>query len=89
MVRNQVIGKDMPSATVTSKGQITVPKEIREHLGIEPGDRITFEIGSEGAVTVESATVDVRSLRGALKRRGGSVSQKAMDLAIRRGATGR
>ena len=79
----------MPSATVTSKGQITVPKEIRDHLGVEPGDRLSFQIGSNGEVIVEPETVDVRSLRGMLKRRGRRVSLEAMDLAIRRGATGK
>ncbi|HYM61038.1 MAG TPA: type II toxin-antitoxin system PrlF family antitoxin [Thermoanaerobaculia bacterium] len=81
--------KDMPNATVTSKGQITVPKEIRDHLGVEPGDRISFQIGRGGEVIVQSETVDVRSLRGVLKRRGRPVSLRAMELAIRRGAAGR
>jgi antitoxin PrlF len=78
----------MLTATLTSKGQITIPKEVRDHLGVEPGDRISFSIGSEGSVTVESETVDMRSLRGLLKshRR---VSPKAMEKAIRRGASGR
>jgi antitoxin PrlF len=79
----------MPSATVTSKGQITVPKEIREHLGIEPGDRVNFQIGSGGEVIVEPESIDIRSLRGMLKHRGKRVSLEAMELAIRRGASGR
>lgn len=74
----------MPTATVTSKGQITVPKEIRDHLGVEPGDRLSFQIGSSGEVIVEPETVDVRSLRGMLKRRGRRVSLRDMELAIRR-----
>jgi len=78
----------MPSATLTSKGQITIPKKVREHLGIEPGDRVSFNIGSEGDVTVEPETVDVRSLRGMLEARR-RVSLQAMESAIRRGASGR
>ena len=78
----------MPSATLTSKGQITIPKEVREHLGIEPGDRVSFNIGSAGDVTVEPETVDFRSLRGILKSRK-RVSLHAMETAIRRGASGR
>ena len=77
----------MPSATLTSKGQITIPKKVREHLGIEPGNRVSFNIGSED-VTVEPETVDVRSLRGMLKARR-RVSLQAMESAIRRGASGR
>src|SRR5215212_10802959 len=76
--------KHMASATVTSKGQVTVPKEIRDHLGLEPGDRVRFQIGSGGEVIVEPETVDIRSLRGMLKRRGRRVSLRDMDLAIRR-----
>ena len=79
----------MARATMTSKGQITVPKEIREHLGLEPGDRISFQIGSDGEVIVEPETLDVRSLHGMLKRQGRPVSLRAMDAAIRRGASGR
>ena len=76
----------MPSATVTSKGQITVPKEIRDHLAVKPGDRLNFQIGSGGEVVVEPETVDIRSLRGRLKRKGRRVSLRDMELAIRRGA---
>ncbi len=79
----------MPSATVTSKGQVTVPKEIREHLGIEPGDRVNFQIGSGGEVIVEPEPVDIRSLKGMLKHHGRRVSLEAMEEAIRRGASGR
>ena len=79
----------MPTATITSKGQITVPKEIRDHLGVAAGDRLSFQIGSTGEVVVEPETVDVRTLRGMLKHRGRPVSLEAMDRAIRRGAAGR
>jgi AbrB family looped-hinge helix DNA binding protein len=79
----------MPSATITSKGRITLPKEIREHLGVATGDRLSFQIGGAGEVVVGAQTYDVRTLRGMLKHRGRSVSLKAMDRAVRRGATGR
>jgi antitoxin PrlF len=79
----------MAAATVTSKGQITVPKEIREHLGIEAGDRLSFEIGARGEVTIQPETIDVRTLRGMLKRRGRRVSLEDMENAIRRGASGK
>jgi len=38
---------------LTSKGQVTLPKRIREHLGLKPGDRVEFAIRSDGAVVVE------------------------------------
>lgn len=37
----------MSVGTMTSKGQITVPREIREALGLEPGDRLRFELDGE------------------------------------------
>lgn len=37
----------MPVGTMTSKGQITVPKEIREAVGLEPGDRLLFDLDGE------------------------------------------
>ncbi|MFH5801042.1 AbrB/MazE/SpoVT family DNA-binding domain-containing protein [Haladaptatus sp. DYF46] len=40
------------SARVTSKGQVTIPKPIRERLGIDEGTTVTFEIHSDGTVTV-------------------------------------
>ncbi len=78
----------MPSATLTTKGQITIPKEIRDHFGLEPGDRLSFNIGTDGELTVEPETVDIRSLRGVFKSRK-RVSLQAMETAIRRGASGR
>jgi AbrB family looped-hinge helix DNA binding protein len=88
-VRQHIFGKDMAKATLTSKGQITIPKEIREHLGVDAGDRLNFEPRSGGDVLVQAETVDLRSLRGALKRRGKRVSLSAMAEAIRRGASSR
>ena len=35
-------------AKVTSKGQITIPREIRQALGVQPGDRVLFESDNEG-----------------------------------------
>jgi len=78
----------MPRSTLTSKGQITLPKEIRHHLGLESGDRVNFEI-RDGAVVVEAETIDLRTLRGIVKRRGKRVSLAAMEKAVRRGAAGR
>ena len=76
----------MARSTLTSKGQITLPKEVREHLGVDAGDRINFVIRESGEVLVEPETVDVRSLRSVLKRKGRSVSLAEMDRAVRRGA---
>jgi len=44
----------MPTSTITSKGQTTVPKQIRDALDLAPGDRLTWELnGGRVAVTTE------------------------------------
>lgn len=44
----------MPSSTITSKGQTTVPKEVRDALDVGPGDKLTWEInGGRVAITTE------------------------------------
>ena len=78
----------MASSKITSKGQITVPKAVRETLALYPGDRVSFVIHEDGTVTVEAETVDLPSLRGVVKSGGRQVSVEQMNEAIRRGATG-
>ena len=79
----------MPASKLTSKGQITVPKDIRDALGVQPGDRIAFTIKRDGTVTVAADTIDVRSLRGSLKSDVRGVTLEAMDEAIRKSAAKR
>jgi AbrB family looped-hinge helix DNA binding protein len=77
----------MAASTITSKGQITVPKAVRERLALQPGDRLSFIIHDDGTVTVEAETVDLTSLRGVVKSGGRHVSVEQMDDAIKHGAT--
>lgn len=44
------------SFKLTAKSQVTVPKDVREALGVGPGGRISFEIGSDGRVTLSSVS---------------------------------
>ena len=75
----------MPSATLTSKGQITLPKRVRELLQLKAGDQVDFVVGESRQVTLRAASLDVAELRGLLRRRGRRpVSVAAMDAAIRR-----
>ena len=77
----------MATATLTSKGQTTIPKEVRDHLHVSPGDKLDFLIDAEGRVVVRPATLDVRQLKGMLKRkRAKPVSLEEMDRAIAEGA---
>ncbi|MFT7624993.1 MAG: antitoxin PrlF [Myxococcota bacterium] len=57
----------MPATTITSKGQVTLPKAIRDAMGVRPGDRVRFTRRSDGTVVVEPDTVDVRTLEGMLQ----------------------
>lgn len=58
----------MPTATLTSKGQVTIPKAVRELLNVDAGDQIDFVVTERGDVVVRSVSVDIRELRGLLKR---------------------
>jgi antitoxin PrlF len=53
-------------ARMTSKGQVTIPAELRQRLGTEPGDRLRFTVDDHGAVTVEKATLSLAELRATL-----------------------
>ena len=75
----------MPTATLTTKGQVTIPKEVREHLGVETGDRLSFVVQEDGTVVVKPITRHVRELGGLLRRPGQRpVSVDEMDQAIAR-----
>lgn len=62
----------MPTATVTSKGQVTVPKKVRQHLHLEEGDQVDFVIDSEGEVHLQPVRGSVERLFGMLHRPGAS-----------------
>ena len=80
----------MPSATLTSKGQITLPKPIRDRLRLAAGDRVDFIVKDDGTVVLRPVTVDVRELKGLLHREGlKPLSVEEMNAVIRRRAAGR
>jgi antitoxin PrlF len=43
------------ATTVTSKGQVTIPKPVREHLGIVPGSKVEFRCAADGSIVIERA----------------------------------
>jgi AbrB family looped-hinge helix DNA binding protein len=73
-------------ATLTSKGQITVPKRVRDALAVQPGDKLAFRIHDDGSVTVEAETVDLGTLRGAIKAKVRGVTVDDMKETVRRSA---
>jgi antitoxin PrlF len=46
------IGITMPR--ITSKGQVTIPKRIRDHLGLKPGSEVEFAFGADGEVVLKT-----------------------------------
>ena len=75
----------MAAATLTTKGQLVIPKEIRDHMHLHPGDRIDFLVRDDGEVVIRSVTSDVHALKGLLQRkRRKPVSIKAMNQAARK-----
>jgi AbrB family looped-hinge helix DNA binding protein len=74
----------MPTATLTSKGQTTIPKEIRNHLHLHPGDRLEFVIDESGRVVLLPATVDAAQLKGILPPPKRPVTVEAMRQVIRK-----
>lgn len=57
-------------ATLTSKGQTTIPKEIRENLGMKPGDQMTFTLMPDATVIMRVKSKSVAALAGVLQKKG-------------------
>ena len=73
-------------ATITSKGQVTVPKPIRDRLHLEAGDRIDFILEEDGCVRVTPVNASVTLLKGMVPRPRSPVGLEEMNEAIAREA---
>jgi AbrB family looped-hinge helix DNA binding protein len=80
---------NMAVSTLTSKGQTTIPGEIRRHLGLKPGDRLEFVVEPDGKVVLVPATLDLKSLKGILGPPPRRASLEEMEAAIRKRRAGR
>ncbi len=79
----------MPTSTLTSKGQITLPKQVREQLRLHVGSRVDFVIEPSGRVILKPLNTDFRSLKGIVRsRRKRPVSVEEMNDAVARGFSG-
>jgi AbrB family looped-hinge helix DNA binding protein len=77
----------MPTSTVTSKGQITIPLQVRRDLGLRPGSRVNFVRTEDGVYELVPATRSVTELKGLVTAPGGKVVSLAeMENAIAEGA---
>lgn len=80
----------MTTATITSKGQVTIPAVIRAALGVDVGDRIDFVEVEKGRFEVVAATKPVQALKGLIPKGSKPVSIDEMNAAIAaRGALAR
>ncbi len=79
----------MPTSTMTTKGQITIPKAVRKALGLRPGHRVVFRLLEDGTVLLEPETVDLQTLRGYLKAPRRGVTIEEMNRAVRTAAARR
>jgi AbrB family looped-hinge helix DNA binding protein len=79
----------MPTSTLTSKGQITILKEIRDRLHLRTGHRVEFSFDPKGQLVLKPRTQDIRLLKGIIrsgKKR--AVSVEEMHEAIAEGFSG-
>jgi antitoxin PrlF len=74
-------------ATLSSKGQATIPKAVRERLRIKPGDRFKFFFHPDGVMILPK--IPTKRLKGSVPKLARTVSQKEIDQAIEAGATER
>ena len=72
----------MTTATVTSKGQVTIPVEIRRKLRLHAGSKIDFIENKAGEMVIRSKTGDIRELYGFLKYDGAPLTIEQMNEAI-------
>lgn len=74
-------------SAITVKGQATIPKFVREHLGLKPGDRVKFFVHPDGSVVL-LPKLPASTVRGMIKaRRGRPVTTEQMALAAAEGAS--
>jgi antitoxin PrlF len=73
-------------ATITSKGQVTIPKAIREQLGLKTGTKLHFWVDPTGRIVVTPLTLTIRDLVGILPKPDRAVTIEEINEAIVEGA---
>jgi AbrB family looped-hinge helix DNA binding protein len=72
----------MTSATVTSKGQVTIPVDVRTRLGLRPGSRLVFVPTDKGGYEIHLQAASIKDLKGAVPRPPHRVSIDEMNEAV-------
>ena len=75
------------TATVTAKGQVTLPVEVRKRLGLRPGSKLEFIVIDDERLEVVPVSETVSSLKGMVPKPRRALSLADMDRAISRGAS--
>jgi antitoxin PrlF len=75
----------MSTATITSKGQTTIPKDVRDRLNLKPGDRLDFIFDNEGTLRVVPLNVSLDDLKSLLPPPQRVLSNDKLDEAIASG----
>ena len=73
----------MSAATITSKGQITIPKDIRALLDLHSGDKTNFIVEKSGEVRFLPATQDISTLKGVISKPQKAVTVEEMKTTIK------
>ncbi len=77
----------MITATITSKGQITIPKDIREQLDLHTGDKLSFVADDDGSINLVPIRLPLTALKGLVAKPKKPVSVEEMNQAVKRKAT--
>ncbi|MFT5097912.1 MAG: antitoxin PrlF [Planctomycetaceae bacterium] len=77
----------MITATITSKGQITIPKYIRDQLGLHAGDKISFIEDEDGSINLIPVKKPLSAIKGLVAKPKKSVSIEDMNSTIKRKAS--
>lgn len=79
----------MPTITLTSKGQVTLPAELRRRMRLEAGSQLDLTEQSDGSWLLRAVTGDIRAIKGLVRRPARPVTVEEMDDAIAEAAAAR
>jgi AbrB family looped-hinge helix DNA binding protein len=71
--------------TVTSKGQVTIPKAVRDRLKLQPGDQVDFAIDRDGEIKLLIVGAPIKKLKGIAPKPPGTISLDEMQAVIENG----
>ena len=75
----------MSEATLTSKGQVTIPADVRKAMRLETGERVVFTVLDDGTTIMRAKTRSIHELKGMLKRTGRRRKVSIEEMGVGRG----